>query len=264
MMERGSRHLPVGGGPCRMGDRQRSAHLRCPGTRAPDLELTPLLVCSAFHHATGWQPCRIARRRGHAGQGSQETAEATSPEAEERRLTQVRLHAQSMGQGVCRDLWPCQEPQDLWQDRGLRLLRVQSTMSCLGDVCERRLPETRMRSGRVCRVFVTRSTHDAKLGGAAGADTICQGLAVAVGLPGVYRAWISDASSSPSTRFVRSTGSYMRVDDVTVAHDWADLTSRTLRAPSNITARGTRVPSDNSRVTWTNTTTAGLRLGAQD
>ena len=50
------------------------------------------------------------------------------------------------------------------------------------------------------RAFVTSQLYNGNMGGLAGADARCQGLADAVGLPGTYRAWLSSATESPSTR----------------------------------------------------------------
>jgi hypothetical protein len=66
-----------------------------------------------------------------------------------------------------------------------------------------------------------------------GADAKCQALANATTplLPGTYKAWLSDATDSPSTRFRCTQAScssqgYRLVDGITVvANDWAQLTS---------------------------------------
>ena len=89
-------------------------------------------------------------------------------------------------------------------------------------------------------VFATSTRYDGNLGGLTGADRRCQERADAVGLPGTYRAWLSDASSGPSTRFARSTTApYVRLDGVVVADDWADLTDGAIQNPINITELGT-------------------------
>ena len=62
------------------------------------------------------------------------------------------------------------------------------------------------------------------LGGLPGADAKCQGLAQAAGLPGSYRAWPSDATSAPVSRFARSPGPYILVNGVAIARSWDDLT----------------------------------------
>lgn len=118
--------------------------------------------------------------------------------------------------------------------------------------------------GGSCRVFTTSTTHRGKLGGLAGADAICQDLASAAGLPGSYRAWLSDSTGSPSTRFMRSTGPYQRVDGVTVANDWAGLTSGTLLAPLLVTEQGATVPDDVTKLVWTCTAATGAEFSDAD
>ena len=72
-------------------------------------------------------------------------------------------------------------------------------------------------------VFTTTTIYNGNLGGLDGADAKCQARAQAAGLPGTYRAWISDATGSPSTRFTQSTIPYVRRDGKLVANNWADL-----------------------------------------
>ncbi len=86
-------------------------------------------------------------------------------------------------------------------------------------------------NGGPCRVFVTSLPVTGNLGGLEAADAICQVVADEAELSGVYRAWLSDDDESPSTRFMHSPGPYLLVNDTVVAHDWAELTSGTLRAP---------------------------------
>jgi hypothetical protein len=102
--------------------------------------------------------------------------------------------------------------------------------------------------GGPCRVFISSRFFNGDLreggqgSGVAGADAKCQARAQAAGLTGTYRAWISDATSSPSTRFTNTanTGPYVLLDaDATViAANWAELTSGTLRAPIDVTESG--------------------------
>jgi hypothetical protein len=102
-----------------------------------------------------------------------------------------------------------------------------------------------------CRVFVTSTTHKGNLGGLAGADAICQALAAAAGLPGTYMAWLSDNPTSPATRFVHSAAPYRRVDGVTIADNFTDLTDASLDAPINVTETGAVISADVE--TWTST-----------
>ncbi|MBK6698138.1 MAG: hypothetical protein IPG50_39025 [Myxococcales bacterium] len=91
-------------------------------------------------------------------------------------------------------------------------------------------------SGNVCkkRVFVTSATYTGLLGGTAGADAKCQGLADAAHIGGRFKAWVT----SPATRFLHSRGPYVRVDDVVVANSWADLADGVLAAPISRTETG--------------------------
>jgi hypothetical protein len=65
----------------------------------------------------------------------------------------------------------------------------------------------------------------AGLSGLVGADAKCNELAQAAGLPGTYKAWLSDSSESPSTRFVKNPGPYVLVDGTQIAANWTDLTT---------------------------------------
>ena len=92
------------------------------------------------------------------------------------------------------------------------------------------------------------------------ADAICQQRAQAAGLPGVFKAWLSDTVQSPATRFVQSPGPYQRVDGVTVADNWADLTGGTLAAPITVAETGA-VFADLSFRSWTHTLANGTAGG---
>ncbi len=103
-------------------------------------------------------------------------------------------------------------------------------------------------------VFVTEGAFDGDLGGLAGADAICQAEVTAAGLPGVFKAWLSDSVEGPDTRFVQATVPYTLVDGTQVAANWADLTDGEIDNPINLTAEG--VDAESSYV-WTNTDTTG-------
>jgi hypothetical protein len=92
------------------------------------------------------------------------------------------------------------------------------------------------------RVFATANRYDGAFGGVFGADAVCQSDAAAAGLSGTYRAWISDASSGPANRFVRSNSEpYVLVDGTVVANNWADLTDGTIQAPIDLDEYGNAV-----------------------
>lgn len=89
-------------------------------------------------------------------------------------------------------------------------------------------------------------------------DKICQKLADDAPLAGTYKAWLSDNTGSPSTRFVQSTVPYVRTDGVTVADDYADLINcgnQCLQAPIDRFESG-EVPTGDRDV-WTDTRTDG-------
>ena len=58
-------------------------------------------------------------------------------------------------------------------------------------------------------VFLTSKTYSGDLGGLDGADTICNDLALDAGLPGTYKAWLSDSFVSVSERFTHA-GPYIQ------------------------------------------------------
>jgi len=96
-------------------------------------------------------------------------------------------------------------------------------------------------TGGTCRVFVTSTTHQGNFGGLTAADAICQQQAQAANLPGTYKAWLSDSTNSPDTRFVKSPGPYHLVDGTTVADNYADLTDAPLDAVIDRTEFGQAV-----------------------
>jgi hypothetical protein len=108
-------------------------------------------------------------------------------------------------------------------------------------------------------VFLSSTEVAANFGGLAAADTVCQELAGAAGLSGIYRAWLSDGSKSPAARFTHSTGPYVLVGDaVVVANDWADLIDGSLVSAIVSTESGSRL--DNVDV-WTGTDENGQSTG---
>jgi hypothetical protein len=69
--------------------------------------------------------------------------------------------------------------------------------------------------GRVVEAFVTSTQYDGNLGGIAGADQKCAERASAASLPGTYRAWLRDATTSPAQRLNYPAGtSFQRLDGV--------------------------------------------------
>jgi hypothetical protein len=88
------------------------------------------------------------------------------------------------------------------------------------------------------KVFVTSALYNGNLGGLAGADAKCQALADAAALGGNYKAWLSDSTGSPSTRFTQSTVPYVLVDGSQVADNWADLVDGSLDHAISLTETG--------------------------
>ena len=110
-------------------------------------------------------------------------------------------------------------------------------------------------AGGPCLVFLSSILYQGNLGGLSGADAKCQSMAKAAALPGTYRAWLSDTTSSPASRFVRSTGPYRLVNGTTIAGEWGGLTDGVLRAPIDVTETGGGIGST-ARV-WAHTKSNG-------
>ena len=108
-------------------------------------------------------------------------------------------------------------------------------------------------------VFVTGTVLDGDFT-PAGADALCQNQAGIGGLPGTFRAWLSESSASSNPRspeldFPKGVGPYIRTDGVTVALSWSDLTDGTLLAPIDRSHLG--VPVSNPTQVWTGTNPDG-------
>lgn len=115
-----------------------------------------------------------------------------------------------------------------------------------------------------CIAFVSSSYHRGQLQGIDGADAICQQLATKAGLPGAYRAWLSNGTESPSTRFIRATVPYTRVDGTVVAYNWSDLTDGAITHIIDLTETGEDLYRNNQAMVWTNTTNQGTITGTTD
>jgi hypothetical protein len=72
-------------------------------------------------------------------------------------------------------------------------------------------------------VFVTSTTYNAALGGLAGADAKCQMVADAAMRLGTFKAWLSDATTSATSRLAHSTIPYALLDGTIVAADFDAL-----------------------------------------
>ena len=93
------------------------------------------------------------------------------------------------------------------------------------------------------KVFVTSQGHNGDFGGLSGADDHCQNLATNAGLSGTYKAWLSDTTGSPATRFTPSSVPYRLVDGTDVASDWNDLTDGSILQPINLDEYGNQTSS---------------------
>lgn len=112
------------------------------------------------------------------------------------------------------------------------------------------------------RVFLTADAYDGDFSGLDGADTHCNELAREISLPGSYRAWLSDNTGSPSTRFIQSATPYILVNGTVVADNWSDLTDGDIDHVINVNQYGIEVPAGASAGTahvWSNTLEDGAR-----
>lgn len=130
--------------------------------------------------------------------------------------------------------------------------------SC-GNVCG---PSSPCLDGDCERVaFVTANVYVPATGFAsvAEADALCTKLAQNKGRARPFKAWLSDASTSPTLRFVHGKSSYRTITGVLLANDFADLISGTLRNAIDVDENGTVIASG---PVWTSTTAMGALVGA--
>jgi len=88
-------------------------------------------------------------------------------------------------------------------------------------------------AGGAKKVFLTSAVYSGDLGGVQGANAKCQSLATAAGLPGTFKAWISDSVSDPSSSFTQSPAGYIDTTGRIIATSWSDLTDGQLAFPIN-------------------------------
>jgi hypothetical protein len=120
-----------------------------------------------------------------------------------------------------------------------------------GEVCTAGICTTAKK-----KVFVTSTTTTGNLGGLAGADAICAARASAAGLPGTYKAWLSDATTSVATRFAQAAVPYVLLDGTQIAADWTALTSGTIQHAIDVDETGATITGP-VQGAYTNTTAAG-------
>ncbi|MBI2593157.1 DUF1554 domain-containing protein [Candidatus Daviesbacteria bacterium] len=102
---------------------------------------------------------------------------------------------------------------------------------------------------------MTSTPYDGSRGGLTGADNTCQTIANNKGLGGSWKAWLSDSTGSPSTRFTQSTSGYKKLDETLIANSWSDLVDGSLLSPINIDENQASVAPGN--VAWSDTLSNG-------
>lgn len=132
-----------------------------------------------------------------------------------------------------------------------------------GDGCEATCTPTKL------YIFVTSVTYPGDLDMLGGADMKCNTHAIMAGLPGMYRAWLSNqdppGSSAKERIFNKPLYQYVLPDDTTVvANDWDDLISGDLQHPIDMTENmgapmNSMSPCGNTAV-WTNTYATGEKF----
>jgi hypothetical protein len=99
------------------------------------------------------------------------------------------------------------------------------------------------------------------LGSLSAADATCVRLAAAAELGGTWRAWLSDARSSPASHFTQSALPYRLLDGSQVAASWTALTSGGLEHAIDVRETGDPVPAGSVVQVWTGTTPSGSASG---
>ena len=102
-------------------------------------------------------------------------------------------------------------------------------------------------------VFVSSVSYKGNLGGLDRADAKCQALATNAGLPGIFKAWLSDSDRQPLYAFTHSPGPYVLVNGTKIADYWADLTDGALAAKIDCNENG----GPDGGPVWTATSTTG-------
>ncbi len=105
-------------------------------------------------------------------------------------------------------------------------------------------------------VFVTSTVQNGNLGGLAGADAICNGLASTAGLAGTYVAWLSTTTVDARDRLTEPGGAgFVRTDGAVVATSIADLLDNSLASPIQLDENGTDIGAES---VWTGTYSGGV------
>lgn len=141
------------------------------------------------------------------------------------------------------------------------LLALSLVTACTGVY---RDPDSALDHREVKQVFATRATYaGSSLGGLAGADAICQTTAAGAHLTGTFKAWLSDVSAAPVTRFTHARIPYALLDGTRIADDWPDLIHADLDHPIDLDEHGEAIPSVHGDFmgdwAWTGTGFTGAR-----
>ncbi|MBN2195537.1 MAG: hypothetical protein JW751_22145 [Polyangiaceae bacterium] len=145
--------------------------------------------------------------------------------------------------------YPCSEDcyswTSYWPDEGEELVQ----RSCVPT------------GGQPRRVFVTSDSRTGDFGGVAAGDAWCQGLADAQDLGGTWKAWLSDAATSPAATFTRPVSGYVAMNGAVVAADWEGLATDdgSLWYPILMDETHFVVPLD--AIVWSNTDAHGDAVG---
>jgi hypothetical protein len=110
------------------------------------------------------------------------------------------------------------------------------------------------------RVFISSTTTESNFGGLAAADAVCSARALAAGLGGTWKAWLSTSTTSAASRLAHASVPYQLVDGTTIATSWSDLVSGAIKDPINKNENGVFVPDNSSTLAgfaWTGTMTDG-------
>ena len=118
------------------------------------------------------------------------------------------------------------------------------------------------------RVFLTPTRYNGNLGGLSGADQKCQVAANTANWGGVWKAWLSDGTTSAADRLSHFSGRYVKPANtisgtgvgIVVANSWNDLVTIGVRSAIDGYPGGGF--NSNGTAVWTNTNTDGYRLGS--
>ncbi|MCW8956865.1 MAG: putative Ig domain-containing protein, partial [Gammaproteobacteria bacterium] len=104
-------------------------------------------------------------------------------------------------------------------------------------------------------VFVTSQSYTGDFGGLVAADAICQSEANTAGLSGVFKAFLSDNTTSATSRLYHSKLPYALVNGTQIASNWADLVDGRIDSRLNLTASGVTA----WRYVWTGSEADGTK-----